>query len=225
MMNKRAVLNVGGERHEVLWRTLEQIPYSRLGGKTSCIFKKFPIPTKTSRILIKLSSIAGKLAVASSHESVMEQADYYSLIGETPLLPSLLSNFLCYPISFVIQFPLVSNFLYYPILMARQRVLLWSTSTFLQDNPQLLQNGSPPYHRWNVRSYSHKKKIIWAGFLAFFYWPAEQVRHCFFWRPHLLGDTGPLAGELLSEQIHEQVDRIYSDWFLGLRDLSKDVKI
>ena len=34
MMNKRAVLNVGGERHEVLWRTLEQIPYSRLGGMT-----------------------------------------------------------------------------------------------------------------------------------------------------------------------------------------------
>ena len=168
MMNKRAVLNVGGERHEVLWRTLEQIPYSRLGGKTSCIFKKFPIPTKTSRILIKLSSIAGKLAVASSHESVMEQADYYSLIGETPLLPSLLSNFLCYPISFVIQFPLVSNFLYYPILMARQRVLLWSTPTFLQDNPQLLQNGSPPYHRWNVRSYSHKKKLSEQVFLPFF---------------------------------------------------------
>ena len=34
MMNKRAVLNVGGDRHEVLWRTLEQIPYSRLGGMT-----------------------------------------------------------------------------------------------------------------------------------------------------------------------------------------------
>ena len=31
------------------------------------------------------SSVAGKLAVASSHESVMEQADYYSLIGELPL--------------------------------------------------------------------------------------------------------------------------------------------
>ena len=73
MMNKRAVLNVGGERHEVLWRTLEQIPYSRLGGKfVEVIFlspKDFPF-------------FAGKLAVASSHESVMEQADYYSLIGE-----------------------------------------------------------------------------------------------------------------------------------------------
>ena len=73
MMNKRAVLNVGGERHEVLWRTLEQIPYSRLGGKFS-------------QVLENLSAFAGKLAVASSHESVMEQADYYSLIGE-PSLP------------------------------------------------------------------------------------------------------------------------------------------
>ena len=52
--------------------------------------------------------------------------------------------------------------------MARQRVLLWSTPTFLQDNPQLLQNGSPTYHRWNVRSYSHKKKFIWAGFFCLF---------------------------------------------------------
>ena len=134
-MNKRAVLNVGGERHEVLWRTLEQIPYSRLGGKTSCIFNKCPILLylqqipysclggNFSCIFNKLSSIAGKLAVASSHESVMEQADYYSLIGETPLVPcllSLLSNFnvqfhllftfLCYSLSVVIQFPLLSNF-------------------------------------------------------------------------------------------------------------------
>ena len=131
MMNKRAVLNVGGERHEVLWRTLEQIPYSRLGGKTSCIFKKFPIPTKTSHILIKLSSIAGKLAVASSHESVMEQADYYSLIGETPLLPSLLSNFLCYPISFVIQFPLLSNFLWCQIFFIIQ--FSWLDNEFFFD--------------------------------------------------------------------------------------------
>ena len=71
MMNKRAVLNVGGERHEVLWRTLEQIPYSRLGGEICW-----------SNISKKILFFAGKLAVASSHESVMEQADYYSLIGE-----------------------------------------------------------------------------------------------------------------------------------------------
>ena len=75
MMNKRAVLNVGGERHEVLWRTLEQIPYSRLGGMTYHIFEM-------------LIFFVGKLAVASSYESVMEQADYYSLIGEPTTLSS-----------------------------------------------------------------------------------------------------------------------------------------
>ena len=30
-MNKRVTLNVGGIRHEVMWRMLEQIPESRLG--------------------------------------------------------------------------------------------------------------------------------------------------------------------------------------------------
>ena len=67
MLNKRVVVNVGGERHEVMWRTLEQIPYSRLGGTTGQ----------------PAHGCAGKLAAAGSHEAVMEHVDHYSLIGNT----------------------------------------------------------------------------------------------------------------------------------------------
>ena len=31
LMNKKVTLNIGGERHEVLWKTLEHMPQSRLG--------------------------------------------------------------------------------------------------------------------------------------------------------------------------------------------------
>ena len=52
LLNKRVVLNVGGERHEVVWKTLEQMPNTRLG----------------------------KLASATSHQMIMECVDFYSLI-------------------------------------------------------------------------------------------------------------------------------------------------
>ena len=52
LMNKRVTLNVGGERQEVLWKTLEHMPQSRLGN----------------------------LAAASTDESIMHCVDFYSLV-------------------------------------------------------------------------------------------------------------------------------------------------
>ena len=51
-LNRRVTLNVGGVRHDVLWKMLEQVPQSRLG----------------------------KLVQASTHEDILNLCDTYSLI-------------------------------------------------------------------------------------------------------------------------------------------------
>ncbi len=77
LINRRVTLNVGGEKHEVLWDTLRECPRTRLATLALRRRRKAPILIRSCR-----SSRLFKLANSTTHDEIMEHCDAYSLVRD-----------------------------------------------------------------------------------------------------------------------------------------------
>ena len=71
----KVIINVGGERHEIMWKLLEAKPLSR---NVSCICTATVLCIIVVGLLYSLNRL-GKLARAKTHESILELCEAYSL--------------------------------------------------------------------------------------------------------------------------------------------------